>query len=464
MRISRIVIACKVLLLTISGGAGALTEAEINAGVQFNFSTPGARSLGLGGAFLALADDATAAYTNPAGLTVLARPEVSLEARRWSATTQFTDEGRAFGAPSEIGTDTLEGIRRGETSEDTIGASFLSYVYPQDRWAIAVYRHELANFKSSFRSQGAYLAEIGDQIFRLFPVSADMDLEIVNFGVAGAFQVTPDLSLGLGLSFYDFDLDSTTRRFSLRTDSDLEEPGGFFGPPDFSEDNIESLQQQRGSDNDVAVNLGLVWRASPTITVGAVYRQGPSFEFDALDRGGSPAGPDAMRPIRASNVVPFRVPNVFGAGLAFRPTDPITVTLDINRIEYSRLTSRMQSIFFEADDDSPAALERADALSKLKVDDGTEIRLGFEYVFLNLRNPLALRLGVWHDPDHRIRFEGDPETFSELVLDPLFFEGDDEVHVSVGLGYVIGDRFQIDAAFDFSELIDSFSLSGVLRF
>ena len=36
------------------------TDLEINAAVQFNFSTPGARSLGLGGAFLAIADDATA--------------------------------------------------------------------------------------------------------------------------------------------------------------------------------------------------------------------------------------------------------------------------------------------------------------------------------------------------------------------------------------------------------------------
>ena len=47
----------------------AQTSDEINGGIQFDFSLPGARSLGMGGAFVALADDATAGYSNPAGLT-----------------------------------------------------------------------------------------------------------------------------------------------------------------------------------------------------------------------------------------------------------------------------------------------------------------------------------------------------------------------------------------------------------
>jgi hypothetical protein len=38
----------------------------------------GARALGMGGAFLARADDATAASWNPAGLSYLRLPEVSL--------------------------------------------------------------------------------------------------------------------------------------------------------------------------------------------------------------------------------------------------------------------------------------------------------------------------------------------------------------------------------------------------
>ena len=51
----------------------------------FDFSLPGARSRGIGGAFVAVADDATAVYSNPAGLTQLFRPEVSIEVANGSS-------------------------------------------------------------------------------------------------------------------------------------------------------------------------------------------------------------------------------------------------------------------------------------------------------------------------------------------------------------------------------------------
>jgi hypothetical protein len=110
----------------------AQTNAEINAGIQFNFSTPGARSLGLGGAFIGLADDATAAFTNPAGLTALSRPEVSIEGRRWKYTNIFTDGGRAYGDPSG-GASTPCSPDRGRASD--VPLSFLS-LCPKT-WAFA---------------------------------------------------------------------------------------------------------------------------------------------------------------------------------------------------------------------------------------------------------------------------------------------------------------------------------------
>jgi hypothetical protein len=37
--------------------------------------------MGFGGAFVALADDATAAFANPSGLVQLTKPEVSIDVR-----------------------------------------------------------------------------------------------------------------------------------------------------------------------------------------------------------------------------------------------------------------------------------------------------------------------------------------------------------------------------------------------
>src|SRR4051812_39096869 len=69
------------------------TDIESLSGLQFNFGNPGARSLGMGGAFLGLADDATAAEANPAGLTILRKPEFSIEGRNYLEEQVLTTSG-----------------------------------------------------------------------------------------------------------------------------------------------------------------------------------------------------------------------------------------------------------------------------------------------------------------------------------------------------------------------------------
>ena len=69
------------------------TDIESLSGLQFNFGNPGARSLGMGGAFLGLADDASAAEANPAGLTILRKPEISFEGRNFEEQQLFTTSG-----------------------------------------------------------------------------------------------------------------------------------------------------------------------------------------------------------------------------------------------------------------------------------------------------------------------------------------------------------------------------------
>jgi long-chain fatty acid transport protein len=67
-----LVVLFAVMMMAASGNAQ-----ETPSTFEFSFSNPGARSLGLGGAFAALADDATAAFANPAGLVQLVSLEVS---------------------------------------------------------------------------------------------------------------------------------------------------------------------------------------------------------------------------------------------------------------------------------------------------------------------------------------------------------------------------------------------------
>jgi len=77
--LSRLLILSAALALTAT--AFSQTDETIFREFQFDFSTPGARANGMGRAFVGLADEATAAYNNPAGLSVLNAPEFSLEYR-----------------------------------------------------------------------------------------------------------------------------------------------------------------------------------------------------------------------------------------------------------------------------------------------------------------------------------------------------------------------------------------------
>jgi len=50
--------------------------AAVQIPLQFDYLSPGARSLGMGGAFIGASDDASTAYANPAGLTRISTREI----------------------------------------------------------------------------------------------------------------------------------------------------------------------------------------------------------------------------------------------------------------------------------------------------------------------------------------------------------------------------------------------------
>jgi len=446
-------------LLFLAAPAVAQTNAEMNAGIQFNFSTPGARSLGLGGAFVGLADDATAAYTNPAGLTILTKPEISIEGRQWDYTSTYTDSGHGYGDPTGTGIDTVAGFRDGSSSTDTTGLSFLSFVLPGEGWAIAAYRHEQANFQAKFSTQGAYFDAfdtLSNQIepFRYFPVIAEMDLDIVNYGVSGSFRLSDKFSLGLGVSYYEFDMTGITYRHNFTDGS--EDVGGYWGPPNYDPNNVVNYQTQDGSDTDYGFNVGFLYRATEGWSFGGVYRQGPKFNLATASVAGPGATENPPGTVFRAPAAEFNVPDVLALGVAYRPTDAVTLTFDWDRVEYSSLTESVANLFPESYDE---------ATSRLKTDDANEFHLGFEYVFINLTNPIAVRLGGWYDPDHKIYYDGEPdESVQQRSIAGTFRRGDDVYHYSVGIGFIIGESFQIDAAADLSDTIDILSLSAVVRF
>ena len=380
--------------------------------LEFNFSNPGARSLAMGGAFLGRADDASAAYANPAGLVELTRPEVSVELRNWNFTAKI-------GLPSlEAG----EVIPAGEAELETEGILFASYVYPRDRWTVAAYRFALAGY------------DLRGEL-------ASLDTELITYGIAGAWRFDNGLSLGAVL---------------VRNEASIEIVVPCLGEA------CDGLLLSRADDTTLVGNIGFLWWINERWSVGGVYREGP--EFGLVTSATLVEGSQG----RVSEAQAFKVPDVLGVGFGVRPNSRLVLNLDLVRVRYSQGP--------EAFGLRSVPTPTGATLGTIDIDDVDEVHFGAEYSFWNVKGAPALRFGAWWDPAHKIRFmpaagldttpppQGASEAEAARVFAERFDGGNDRLHVSAGFGFVIGRRFQLDAGIDVSDQTESLSVSTLVRF
>jgi long-chain fatty acid transport protein len=410
------------------------TDIESLSGLQFNFGNPGARSLGMGGAFLGLADDASAAEANPAGLTILRRPEVSIEARN-SLTTQTFNVGGTF--PDLVSEDFNSYSRRAEVT-------FASVVYPVGNFAVAGYYHLPLRFENNIDnlfgtdSINFYLGENGpvdEQTcandpncleYELFPFFTAVNIDLQTWGLATAYKAG-NFSIGVAARYQEFEEGA----FTFRTDLN---------------DNPLAAVAQVSEDDDITYSAGFKWQMGNRFSIGGVYKEGAQFEapllFADLQQGGG--FEEVARPT-------FHVPDVYGVGISLRPVPVLTINVDAVNVNYSNLSDDFVSIYNGIDGDVDYETE-----------DVTEIHAGAEY-FFTLGIPVAIRAGWWRDPAHQLEFVGamtEPNRVSARILYP---GSEDQDHYTVGIG-LAWPRFQIDAAYDTSDDYKVGSISMVTRF
>jgi long-subunit fatty acid transport protein len=213
-------------------------------------------------------------------------------------------------------------------------------------------------------------------------------------------------------------------------------------------------------DTDWGLSAGALWNVAGGWSIGGFYRQGPEFELTYEVTAG-PLGwiidPSISDGTLLTRVVgQIFLPDVYGLGVAYRSGDGrLTFSFEWDRVEYS-------SIFGDFDPTAASGIDGdvdpEDARPELTADDGNELHLGAEFAFLDREPVIAIRGGVWLDPDHRFRSVSDDQ---EHRL--LFPAGENEIHFALGFGLAF-KSFQIDLAADFSDLVDTASLSVIYSF
>src|SRR5436190_1417659 len=263
--------------------AAAQTSLEIP--LQFDFVNPGAKSLALGGAFAGVADDATASFANPAGLTLLGTAEVSGELSLSRIARLALQGGRLSGTITNQGIDEIQGPDFGENVGWRIGPRYVSAVYPHPshRWVLAGYRHELARVnqrvdQERISSNGVFQQDLVDPTpQRQSPYTAGRAVKITGYGASGAYKLSQHVSVGAALALYTF---------ALESDVDYQPTTDLYGSPNYDVESI-GVMRQHGKDGAVAPTFGLIADYARA-RIGVVYRQGSSFDFTTQDSENPP--------------------------------------------------------------------------------------------------------------------------------------------------------------------------------
>ena len=152
-----------------------------------HFAGLGARAMGMGGAYIAVAEDFTATYWNPAGLAQIRRIEV------YGGLSHFKDEAqvRFYGTP-----------RTTRLSRTRLSAFGLVFPFPTYRGSLvfAAGFNRVKSFDTVFGIEGV---SAQDQVHKTGKATDEGGLGI--YSVAGAVDVSPSISLGMSINIWDGD-------------------------------------------------------------------------------------------------------------------------------------------------------------------------------------------------------------------------------------------------------------------
>lgn len=440
-------------------GEGNCEPSSDFSGLPFDLLPPGARSLGLGGAFSGVADDATAAIANPAGLTILTAKEFSLHLRNSDSDVDFLDPD-AFDSSLNY----EPGRINKQYSDSGTNISFASFVLPLERWVFSAYYMNQLNFKSE---QSGGLDIVYDPNFiDTYDNDNSVDSNLDSYGISAAFRVTDSFSLGVTLQQSKLKLKSLDAwRLDDFFDNEFFLSDEYGGTPEewaaiiIDEDHTQTTIND--NDSDATFSFGAMYNLNSNWSFGLVYRMGAKFTLDTesertlvfgCDGSGEMTDncnfelPTDIITTQSSDTTTIQVPDTFTFGIGWRPSDTWLISFDLNRIGYSDTTPiRNFTQGFGADINSGPIQLTED------IKDATTYHLGAEKVFvLESNNTISIRAGAFTIEDHD----------GNATIDS------DDTAFTVGVGATFGSQgqFQMDLGASFADSTNNVILSGIYRF
>jgi len=397
---SRLIFLCFLFILkTIP----CIAQNETNANIMQRVEIPsspnpvgsGARALGMGGAFIAVADDATAASWNPAGLSILDRPEVSFVG---AAFHRIEDNSFRIYPKAD-----------GDQTVSDLNLNYLSAAYPFTAWnrhmVVSLNYQHLYDFTRKWNFPIGYSGENA-----IYDQNTDYQSEgsLSALGLAYCILITPQISLGLTMNIWDDELTDNKWETKLFQWGEGTDNGNRFT------EEIQSFDRYLFSG--INFNLGMLWRnvGDTALTIGAVIKT--PFEAD-LDHEHSfkvfTQYPDLTSRHDYSDLTEYNrgesldMPLSFGMGFAYRFSDVLTASLDI-------YTTRWDDFIMTDADGREISPITGKSPGESDIDPTWQVRAGGEYLVYQTADYLfPLCFGAFYDPAPA---QGSPDNFFGFTI------------------------------------------------
>lgn len=374
------------VLLTPSSNIKALVYQDVRFASSPNPVGSGARALGMGGAFIAVADDATAASWNPACLVQLERPELSIVGDYiWRDTDLYSSEHPERNSTAEA---------------DDAQLNYLSATYPfvlfRKNMVVSLNYQRLYDFNLDL----AYHYDASVPAGPGFIVTSEdrgylQEGYLGALGIAYAIEVTPRLSLGLTVNVWTDDLWWKNGWDEKYMSHGVSYHTVFGGLQTTDVVAVEKYSDFSGEN----VNVGFLWDISERFSIGGVFKTPFDAKFHRERTESSVVRNAAGVIVGGSSAslaedVKLRMPMSYGLGFACRFSDAFTMDLDVYRTEWSEF------ILTDSQGNRRSGIDGRPE-SEADIQDTTQVRLGAEYLVIRPDRNLVipLRAGTFYDPE-----------------------------------------------------------------
>lgn len=323
----------------------------------------GPRALGMGGAFSAVADDATAATWNPAGMSQLERIEIGASVGWYHRRVQQDDEsagGDDSGSDVDLDHASIIVPFHAVGCQQTIGLAWQRQ-FDFDRSVSA----------SSHTDDGMVVVDQFTEV--------EVDGALAAWALSYALELRPGFALGVTVQAWG---DALTGRSRYSRDVRETNTIEFFPLPA----SVATLDEHRETEvqEGYSAVLGLWWQALPELTVAVVVK--PTYRLRLVTDSRTVVTTDGIAdpPVNDHFTSEFHYPTSATLGLAWRHGDRDTIACDATWTQWSR---------YRVSEDGRTTSPVNSFIPYGDFDDGISLRLGYEHLLLLDEMVAAVRIG-----------------------------------------------------------------------